>query len=117
MRSKLAANPKTSNEKAKSCTTFAAPQSAFEVLLQQCWPYGRLTRSFSGMCSQNNPHRIGNVALPFQGSVSNKLDPPGQSAQVGQDPTVHEAHVWEGRVGWVEMCNFNAKRLQKTQAV
>ena len=69
-------------------------------------------QAFLGMCSQNTPHRIGNVALPFQGSVFNKLDPPVPSAQVGQDPTVHEAHVWEGWVGWVEICNFHAKRLQ-----
>ena len=28
---------------------------------------------------------------------------------------LHKRHVWEGLVGWVEMCNFHAKRLQKRQ--
>ena len=85
------------------------------IVVPQTGGWGGETDQFLlGMCSQNNQRHIGNVALPCQ---VNNPDPPVQSAQVGQDSTVQEAHVWEGWVGWVEMCNFHAKRLQKTQAV
>ena len=84
-------------------------------LLRSCCSSVGHTTDWPGLFGHVLSKYIGNVALPFQGSVFNKLDPPVPSAQVGQDPTVHEAHVWEGWVGWVEMCNFHAKRLQKRQ--